>query len=384
MPAAHSEGLAWRVVWRSRWYGQSPQEITDPRTGLGVSRAYVRDVLARFDRTGDVATHQGQGADPLARRALTRLECLQIVGQLVSAPRVTLKDQRAQFVLDSGVTISYGAFCRAVKALGYTRKIIRAVAYQADTEKADAWLREVLTYHSASELGVLDETSKDLEAANRGFGYSLRGTDCTTQAPRVHTVDPHTLPLARAASVTEGCSGRPLSRGDPRRAPLPPPPLRTGMLRLLSAPARHMTGCIFATRQQARVDALPVHGAGWLPGLGHDPRHVQQGLLSPCDDRELPRLAWCAAPTHAGAPPPPIPHAATRVPMHPPSPHLTRMRAPAPHLGSSTTCARRSASAAAFFSTTHPFTAATSLLRASLRAAPSCDTFHPTATSCRR
>ena len=90
------------------------------------------------------------------------------------------------------MTISYGAFCRAVKALGYTRKIIRAVAYQADRDKADAWLREVLTFHSASELGVLDETSKDLDAANRGFGYSLRGTDCTTQAPGVHTLDPHT------------------------------------------------------------------------------------------------------------------------------------------------------------------------------------------------
>ena len=121
----------------------------DPATGLGVSRSYIRDVLARFEQTGDVATHQGQGADPLARRALTRLECQQIVSQLVRAPRVTLKEQRALFILDSGVVISYGAFCRAVKTLGYMRKIVCAVAYQADMDKAEAWLREVLTFHSA-------------------------------------------------------------------------------------------------------------------------------------------------------------------------------------------------------------------------------------------
>ena len=143
----------------------------DPATGLGVSRSYIRDVLACFEQTGDVATHQGQGADPLARRALTRLECQQIVSQLVRAPRVTLKEQRALFILDSGVVISYGAFCRAVKTLGYTRKIVRAVAYQADMDKAEAWLREVLTFHSANELGVLDETSKDLDAANRGHHH---------------------------------------------------------------------------------------------------------------------------------------------------------------------------------------------------------------------
>ena len=178
---AYSDDIAWRVVTRILWFGQDVSQVCDARVGLDVSRHYVETVMHRFHATGDVATHQGKGADPLTRMALTRAEDYQIVQQLVASPRVTLKEHLAQFVLDSGVRISYGAFCKAVHRLGYTRKHIRTIAYQCDMDRANAWLAELLTFHDVGELGVLDETSKDLDVIKSGFGYSLRGVDCSVQ-----------------------------------------------------------------------------------------------------------------------------------------------------------------------------------------------------------
>ena len=152
--------------------------------GLGVSRRYVDNVLKRFENSGDVATHQGQGADPMDKRALSRLEDWQIMRLIVESPRTTLKDHHAQFVLESGVIITYQAFCRAVARLGFSRKKIRSVAYQCDMQRADAFLAELLTFYCADELGVLDETSKELASRSRhksGFGYLLRGITCTVQ-----------------------------------------------------------------------------------------------------------------------------------------------------------------------------------------------------------
>ena len=178
---AYSDDLAWRVVTRIFWFEQPVGQVCDALVGLHVSRHYVESVMRRFYETGDVATHQGKGANPLARASLTRAEDCQIIEQLVASPRVTLKEQCAQFVLDSGVVISYRAFCKAVRRLGFTRKKIRTIAYQCDMDRANAWLAELLTFHSVGELGVLDETSKDLDVIKNGFGYSLRGADCSAQ-----------------------------------------------------------------------------------------------------------------------------------------------------------------------------------------------------------
>ena len=79
MPKAHSDDLAWRVVFRWHFLGQTYEEVCDVTHGLGVSRRYVDNVLKRFENSGDVATHQGQGADPMDKRALSRLEDWQIM-----------------------------------------------------------------------------------------------------------------------------------------------------------------------------------------------------------------------------------------------------------------------------------------------------------------
>ena len=87
---------------------------------------------------------------------------------------MTLKEQQAQFLLDTGVLVAYRVFCSAVARLGYSRKVIRGLADQCDEDRANDWLREVLTYHSVEELGVLDETSKDYDALKGSYGYYLQ------------------------------------------------------------------------------------------------------------------------------------------------------------------------------------------------------------------
>lgn len=181
MPAAHPPALAWRVVFRVLTLGQSVDVVCSREHGLDVSRHYVGDVVQRFEATGDVVTYQGQRRDTASRRIFTRAEDWDIVRLVVGSPRAELKDQHAQFELDTGVVVSYSAFCGAVRRLGFTRKKIRRIAYRCDRDRARAWLRELLTFHSVDELGVLDETSKDLGVLHGAFGYSLRGTLCVSQ-----------------------------------------------------------------------------------------------------------------------------------------------------------------------------------------------------------
>mmetsp|Transcript_23120 Transcript_23120/g.58988 ORF Transcript_23120/g.58988 Transcript_23120/m.58988 type:complete len:346 (+) Transcript_23120:135-1172(+) len=182
MPAAHSEDLAWRVVVRIEWKGQSVEDVTNPDTGLDVSRHYVNSVMERYHTTGTVKTRQGRGADPLKTCSLTRAEDYKIVQMIFKSPRTKLKDHRAAFQLETGVLISYSAFCSAVKRLGYSRKHVRNLCYTCDMDRANAWLAETLTYFPYAEmLAVLDETSKDFDTLKGDFGYSLRGQPCTVQ-----------------------------------------------------------------------------------------------------------------------------------------------------------------------------------------------------------
>ena len=125
MAPAHSKELAWRVVFRYHWHDQTSAQICDPETGLDVSPHYVRDVLARYDSTGDVETHQGQGANHWDRRVFTYQDDLHIIQLLLETPRARLMDHRAQFILESGVYVAYSSFCGAVRRLGFTRKKVR-------------------------------------------------------------------------------------------------------------------------------------------------------------------------------------------------------------------------------------------------------------------
>ena len=106
--------------------------VCDSQLGLGVSRHYVSDVMRRFEESGSVATHQGAGADTTDRIRFSQEEDDLIVRQVVGSPRTQLRDHHASFKLESGVVVSYSAFCGAVRRLGFSRKRIRKIAFRCE------------------------------------------------------------------------------------------------------------------------------------------------------------------------------------------------------------------------------------------------------------
>ena len=74
---------------RFHWYDQSVAQIADPEHDLAISETSVREILARYEATGDVATHQGQGADQSSRRLFTRVEDWKVLQLLIDTPRAT-------------------------------------------------------------------------------------------------------------------------------------------------------------------------------------------------------------------------------------------------------------------------------------------------------
>ena len=211
MPKAYGPELAWRVVWRATraldcytscfcWYTENDEEwyddddpeeelpeflpwwlvkeISDPRHGLAVSVHYVNDVWMRFYWTGEVETHQGFREAPPALQKLTLEEDMSIILSITEHPRWQLKEHCAAVNSKTGQQIAYSTFCTAVWRLGYTRQKIRSVCYKADTDRADAWLMEVLSFYALWQLFCIDETSKDMSVLKGSFGYAARGHHC--------------------------------------------------------------------------------------------------------------------------------------------------------------------------------------------------------------
>jgi len=187
MPRAYGDDLAWRVVWRlvfvwRLWEEVVPRhiaaDVSDDRHGLAVSIHYVRDVWSRFWWSGEVATHQGRREAPPWNKAFSLVEDMALIDSLVAHPRWQIKEHCAAYNADTGKTLSYVTYLRAVWRLGFSRQKIRSVCYKADRDKAHAWLTEVLTFYALWQLLCVDETSKDLSVLKGSYGYAMRGKGC--------------------------------------------------------------------------------------------------------------------------------------------------------------------------------------------------------------
>ena len=76
---AYSADLAWRVVFRVLFCGQDFAEVQDAETGLGVSWAYIDQVIKRYLWSGGVATRQGVLPDNKNRRRMDFADDLQLM-----------------------------------------------------------------------------------------------------------------------------------------------------------------------------------------------------------------------------------------------------------------------------------------------------------------
>ena len=137
-------------------------------------RTYKR-IMSLFNRTGDVVLESNpRHRGPLPQ--LTEEQKEQLVELLVSEPSNMLKEHHEDFLRilgDDAMHIS--TFCRAVKALGFSRKKLRAFAQKRDAERALQFKAHIIAHFELEQLFFLDETSKNRDSLRRRFGYALRG-----------------------------------------------------------------------------------------------------------------------------------------------------------------------------------------------------------------
>ena len=94
---------------------------------LVVTARWVSDMCALFERTHDVLDHQGCRNGPPANKKIGASEALEIIHILIDSPEQMLTEDHAEFEASTGKMVHYSTFCKAVKALGFTRGTVRCV-----------------------------------------------------------------------------------------------------------------------------------------------------------------------------------------------------------------------------------------------------------------
>lgn len=142
----------------------------------GISLTTYRRIMRLWRRTKDVVPEGKPGhRGPVPN--LTDDQKDQLVKLLVDEPQNLLKEHHADFVAITGEdSMHISTFCRAVAALGFSRKRLRAFARKRDADKALQFKAFLVAHFHPSQLFFLDETSKNHDALRRDFGYALRGT----------------------------------------------------------------------------------------------------------------------------------------------------------------------------------------------------------------
>lgn len=191
MPAPHSVELRWMVVLKRTVLGLTWRQVSDDL--CGVSKHFQSDTLALFYTTGDV---RGIAHSKIRRRErrpskMTVDLDMELLARVLDDPTAKLRDHTAHIYLSHGVSISVVTICRAMARLGLTKKKLQHYAYKRDEVKAAAFWTELMSYFSAEQMLVGDETSKDRRALRQSLGWGVRGekvfaTDSfPTRGPRV-------------------------------------------------------------------------------------------------------------------------------------------------------------------------------------------------------
>lgn len=128
MPKAYPSELRWRAVYKVVYDGLSFSEAADDLSAgpLQVTTRWVSEMYALFEETGDVESVQGARTAPPANRAMSAADSLRLIHQLLDHPEMMLVEHHALFEASSSTTLHISTFCRAVKALGFTRKRVRS------------------------------------------------------------------------------------------------------------------------------------------------------------------------------------------------------------------------------------------------------------------
>ena len=128
------EALAWLVVFQAFFLCMTTGDIADSLRGSvpliwptrEALRRWINRVCDRYEECWHVASARGFRIAPPANKALTCVDDMDIVDQIVDSPRTLLKGQHGIFCEHTGNTVSYSTFCKVVARLGLSRQKARS------------------------------------------------------------------------------------------------------------------------------------------------------------------------------------------------------------------------------------------------------------------
>lgn len=178
MPKAHSTELRWMVVLAIWDEGLDPAQVAHKFSSsvLVITARWVTDLWRRYLDTGDVESWQGHREAPPSNTIMTVENAQVLVNILLDSPEHTLQQHLATFQAATGAVIHVSNFCKAMWRLGFTRKRLQQYAAARDAHQAFLWRHSFkVRGYSVDMLLAVDETSKDMRATRRTFGYAIRG-----------------------------------------------------------------------------------------------------------------------------------------------------------------------------------------------------------------
>lgn len=142
---------------------------------IKVSPAWVGTVYEHYELTGETEAPVLTGHAP-ANQKMTWAAATQLIDILLDSPEALLVEHHSEFEAETGVHVHYSTFCKAVHALGFTRRKLQQYAAGRDALAVARFRAKVARWQlKASMMLAVDETSKDGRSLRRTFGYAMRG-----------------------------------------------------------------------------------------------------------------------------------------------------------------------------------------------------------------
>ena len=123
MPRAVANDLRWRAVWLYYWDDWEKPRIAET---LRLSVDCVRDIIDRFDSTGDVATWQGLRHAAPHNLKLTLAGELELMDSIIDNPQFMLCEHRNAWEDSTGGRVHLSTVCRWIKRVGGSRQKVRS------------------------------------------------------------------------------------------------------------------------------------------------------------------------------------------------------------------------------------------------------------------
>lgn len=139
---------------------------------LSISVGTTFNIYQLFCQTGEVSPKKPRKREE--SRKLDNYHENYIICMIVSDPTLYLSDITQKVYDVTGVAVSSATICRLLASHGITRKKVKQIALQRNSEYRGAFIANVLLY-SRDMFVWVDETGSDKRDLYRKYGYAFRG-----------------------------------------------------------------------------------------------------------------------------------------------------------------------------------------------------------------